>query len=48
MEGRWRAAIQENDQQTHIGCFDTKEEAAKAWNVAALKYHGMFAYQNPV
>lgn len=28
--------------------FKCKEKAAKAWNEAARKYHGEFAYQNPV
>lgn len=28
--------------------FKDKEEAAKAWNEAARRYHGEFAYQNPV
>jgi hypothetical protein len=28
--------------------FKSAVEAAKVWNEAALKYHGEFAYQNPV
>lgn len=27
---------------------DYKKDAAKAWNEAARKYHGEFAYQNPL
>jgi hypothetical protein len=45
---RWVARIYANKKDTHLGYYGTKEEAAIAYNVAALKYHGEFAYQNPI
>ena len=35
-----------NYKRIHLGYFRCKREAARAWNTAALKYHGEFAYQN--
>jgi hypothetical protein len=45
---RWIAQITINKKHIYIGHFKTKEEAAIAWNEAAKKYHGEFAYQNKV
>ncbi len=42
----WAAQIKVNKKQIYIGCFKNKLEAAKAYNIAALKYHGEFAYLN--
>lgn len=42
----WIAQIQVNNQQVHLGCFDTAEAAARAYNEAALKYFGDFALIN--
>lgn len=39
----WRASIRRAGKQIHLGCFATKEEAAKAYADAAKIYHGKFA-----
>lgn len=43
---KWRAYIALNRKQKHLGYFDTKEEAAEAYFVAAKKLFGEYAYQN--
>lgn len=40
---RWSARIKVNRKGTHLGYFDTKEEAFKAYREASEKYHGNFA-----
>lgn len=42
----WRAHILLNGKHIYIGQFKNKDDAARAWNIAAIKYHGEFAYQN--
>lgn len=42
---KWRAYIAA-EKQIHLGFFVKKEEAAKAYNQAARKYHGEFASIN--
>jgi hypothetical protein len=44
----WSAEITVNYKHIHLGTFKTKIEAAKAYNVAALKYHGEFARLNVI
>lgn len=44
--GRWRAYINPHGKQLHLGCFKTKEEAAKAYDAAAKHYWGELAYLN--
>lgn len=43
---RWRAGIGINGKQVHLGHFDTAEEAARAYDRAALAAYGEFAYLN--
>lgn len=45
---KWRALITHNKKQVYLGCFDTPTEAAKAYNEAALRLHGEFAFLNQV
>lgn len=40
---RWRARIDHNHRQLHLGYFSTPEEAAQAYKQAAEKLHGKFA-----
>jgi hypothetical protein len=42
----WNAAIHANKKLRHIGCYASAEEAAKAYDRCALKYHGQFAHLN--
>jgi hypothetical protein len=46
--GKFRAEIQYSGKGRHLGCYETAVEAALAYNVAAVKYFGDFAYQNPI
>lgn len=45
---KWRAYIMVNKKQIHLGLHNTPEEAAYAYNEAALKYHGDFASLNVI
>lgn len=40
---RWRASIEANGVSTHLGYFDTKDEAGEAYRSAAQRLHGEFA-----
>lgn len=45
---KWLAKINHNAKDVYLGTFITKEEAAKAWNEAALKYRGEEAALNTI
>ena len=47
-EGRnpWRATIRVSGLKIHIGCFATRDEAARAYDEAALEHYGEFALTN--
>lgn len=43
---RWRATIKVNRRKLHLGYFEDSKEAAKAYDIAAIQHHGMFAKTN--
>ncbi len=43
---RWAALIKVNGRQTRLGCYDSQEEAAMAYDSAALYFFGEYAYTN--
>lgn len=45
---KWRARICVNRKHISLGCFLTKEEAARAYNEAAIIYFGEFARLNEI
>ncbi len=48
LNNKWQASIGFNYKTIHIGLFKNKIDAAKAYNGAAVKYHGEFALLNNV
>lgn len=43
---RWIACIRLNGKNKHLGCFDSPEDAARAYDMAAEKNYGQFARTN--
>ena len=43
---KWRAVIYSDGKRIDCGCYSSITEAAQAYNLAALKYHGEFARLN--
>ena len=46
--GGWKAYIARDGYQHHLGCFARAEEAALAYNEAAVRLHGAFARLNEI
>lgn len=44
--GKWKSSICINGKTIHLGRFASEEEAAKARDIAAIKYHGKWANIN--
>ena len=44
----WRAQIKVDGRYIYLGCLDSKIEAAEAYNEAANKVFGEFAWLNPI
>jgi HNH endonuclease/AP2 domain len=45
---KWRSEICVEGKRKYLGRFTTAEEAAKAYNDAAIQFHGEFAYINKI
>lgn len=45
---KWQATIKINGQCRYFRCFESEEEAALAYNAAALEAYGSYAYVNDV
>ena len=43
---KWAVGLSHNRKKIYIGVFDDEVEAAKAYDTAAKKYHGEYAYLN--
>lgn len=47
-DGGWRATIRINGKIKHLGRFESPKDAARAYNEAAKKHYGEFAYLNEI
>jgi len=45
---KWISKINKNDKEFWLGTYNCKHEAARAYNRAAIIYHGEFAYLNEI
>jgi len=48
LSNKWQSQIKYNSKSIYIGTYDNIIDAAKAYNQAALKYHGKFANLNKI
>lgn len=46
LRNKWYSAIQANGEHHYLGCYETAEEAARAYDEAAVRLHGAFARLN--
>jgi RAV-like factor len=47
-DGPFQAQIQHQKRRYYLGCFQTEEDAARAYNAAAQKFFGPFTLLNKI